>query len=112
MSKYVEVCQWQDIITSTFNHLKVAKLEAEVKKWKLEVCKWQDIDTENQETIERLEAEIVMLKTNSKRLKEYDEHGAVGDGITDDTKAVTECYENADSVRPTPRELLSKPRQG
>ena len=61
MSKYVEVCQWQDIITSTFNHLKVAKLEAEVKKWKLEVCKWQDIDTENQKKIEELEAEIERL---------------------------------------------------
>ena len=97
---------WPDSIYET------ERLEAEVKKWKLETCKWQDIDTENQETIERLEAEIVMLKTNSKRLKEYEKHGAVGDGITDDTKAVTECYENADSVRPTPRELLSKPRQG
>ena len=69
MSKYVEVCQWQDIITSTFNHLKVAKLEAEVKKWKLEVCKWQDIDTENQKKIEKLEARIVLLEKQKENLK-------------------------------------------
>jgi len=62
-----------------------------------------------------LEKFVKRLKENAdfvKRLKEYDERGAAGDGITDDTKAVTECYENADSVRPTPRELLNKPRQG
>jgi len=58
------------------------------------------------------EKQIEIDKCFVKRLKEYDERGAAGDGITDDTKAVTECYENADSVRPTPRELLNKPRQG
>ena len=41
--------------------MKVEALEAEVKKWKLEVCRWQDIDTENQEKIEALEAEIERL---------------------------------------------------